>query len=350
MRKALPLIVLLTGLCFLGVGPFFNLGYYYDIVKGHLQILWNRQPIQKVIENPETSQELRKKLTAVLEIRDFASRELGLPDNKSYRVYADIERPFAVWNVVAAPEFSVEPLQWCFPIAGCVSYRGFHKLEKAQAFADSLRAEGYDVYLYGVAAYSTLNWFSDPVLNTFAQRPIPYLAALIFHELAHQVVYVKDDSAFNEAFAKTVELEGVRRWLAVQDNSMDLERFAVSFQREEAFSQMVLSLREKLRRLYAEPLANDNKRLKKAELFDQFRQEYEDLKSSWNGYAGFDRWMEKDLNNAKLVSISTYHDLVPAFRGLLAHDGGDLKKFYADVAKLKPLPVADRREALARYR
>ena len=348
LRKVLISSIVLFGcFCLMGATSVWNLGYYLDCVKGQVDILWKRQPIEKVIAQPDTPEPLKEKLKTVLAIRDFASKELQLPDNRSYRLYADIGRRYAVWNVVATPEFSVDPLQWCFPIAGCVSYRGFHRPEKAKDFADSLRAEGYDVYLYGVSAYSTLNWFSDPVLNTFIQRPAPYLAALIFHELAHQVVYVKDDSAFNEAFAKTVELEGVRRWLATQNNPAEIEKFSQSFRREEAFSHLVIDFREKLRKLYAQPLTNEAKRRAKEEQFAAFRQDYLTLKESWSGYSGFDRWMEKDLNNAKLVSISTYHDLVPAFRALLKHEQGDLSKFYSAVAELKQLSPSARREALA---
>ncbi len=252
-----------------------------------------------------------------------------------------------VWNVVAAPEFSLEPEQWCFPVAGCVSYRGYFSRDGAEGFADGLRAKGMDVHVYGVAAYSTLNWFDDPVLNTFCHRPEPHLAGLIFHELAHQKLYVANDSSFNEAFAKTVELEGVHRWLRQRGNLEQEKEYFEDFAREEEFVALVLKTREQLSELYASPLDALRKRQEKQRVFNELRAEYRRLKASWGGYAGYDRWFDADLNNARLASISTYRTLVPAFRELLARNGGDLGRFYAEAEKIGKLPFGQRARATA---
>ncbi|BCR05580.1 aminopeptidase [Desulfuromonas versatilis] len=345
-RRTILFILAFSGFSLAGLASCSNFDYYAQCVSGHVDVMRRCRPIPQVIEDPDTRPELKKQLQTILEIRDFASRELRLPENGSYRSYADLERPYVVWNVVAAPEFSLEPLQWCFPVAGCVAYRGYFKREEAERFADGLRAAGHDVTVYGVAAYSTLNWFDDPVLNTFCNRPEPNLAGLIFHELAHQRLYVKGDSGFNEAFAKTVELEGVARWLASRGEGEGHGAYLAEFHREEQFIETVLEYREKLKELYARPLPFQQKRARKQEIYDEMRSAYDQLKSSWGGSHGYDRWFGEGLNNARLVSISTYRVLVPAFRELLGRAGGDLEAFYTEAAKLGKLPVDSRGEAL----
>ncbi len=190
-----------------------NFGYYSQAIIGHLSIQVNLVPVADIIADSDTPPELKNQLEKVVEMRAYASEHLFLPSNASYSSYTDLKRPYVLWNVVAAPEFSLEPRQWCFPFAGCVQYRGYYAKEDAQVFAAELNKDGDDIYVGGVAAYSTLGWFADPMLNTILFRDDVSLAGLIFHELAHQQLYVKNDSAFNEGFAKTVELEGVRRWL-----------------------------------------------------------------------------------------------------------------------------------------
>lgn len=316
--------------------------YMVHCVKGHLQLLSKRQPVEKVLKDPDCSPQLKKQLEVSQRIRDFASNELFLPENGSYRSYADLERPYAVWNIVAAPEFSLIPVQWCFPFAGCVSYRGYYSIEKADHYARKLKGQGKDVYLYGVAAYSTLNWFDDPLLNTFSNDPTPDLAALIFHELSHQLLYVKGDSAFNEAFAKTVEREGVLRWLekyaTEEEKTLHLHRF----RREEDFMALIGQTRQELVGLYAADLSDEAKRQRKKELLETLRHRYGELKRSWGDYPGYDRWFEKDLNNARFVSIDTYRRYVPAFETLLRQSGGDLRKFYALSRSIAELPQKDR--------
>jgi len=316
--------------------------YLAHCVKGHLLLLSKRQPVEKVIKDPDCSPQLKNQLEASQLIRDFASQELFLPENDSYRSYADLERPYAVWNVVAAPEFSLIPVQWCFPFAGCVSYRGYFSAEKASQFAERLQKQGKDVNLYGVAAYSTLNWFDDPLLNTFSNDPAPDLAGLIFHELAHQLLYVKGDSAFNEAFAKTVEKEGVRRWLEKFGSEEEKTLHTHRLQREEDFLSLIGQTRQELADLYAAGLPADAMRLSKREILEILRHRYAELKQTWGGYRGYDRWFEKDLNNARFVSIDTYRRYVPAFEALLRQSRGDLPQFYALSRKISQLSQADR--------
>jgi predicted aminopeptidase len=316
--------------------------YLAQCARGQIDILAERQPIEKVLKDPGTPPDVCNRLTRVLAIRDFASSDLLLPENGSYRCYADLKRSSVVWNVVAAPEFSLEPLRWCFPIAGCVSYRGYFDRERAEKYAEGLRRAGNDVYLYGVSAYSTLGWFDDPVLNTFLDRPEPELAGLIFHELAHQKLYVKNDSAFNEAFAKTVEMEGVSRWLKNNREERDLPDYFARKQREDDFVSLVLATRRELESLYASPQPDAGKRAGKEKVFVEMRKRYARLKARWGGYAGYDHWFAADLNNAKIASVSTYRSYVPAFQALLRKHNGDLAAFYREADEIGRLPAARR--------
>ncbi len=325
-----PLVLLLCGCS--------DLGYYQQCVAGHLDLLARRTDIKKILADPATPADLREVLERVVEMRDFASAELGLPDNGSYRSYADLERPYAVWNVVATPEFSMTPKQWCFPVVGCVAYRGYFTPEGAKQEAAVLQQAGLDVYTYGVAAYSTLKWFDDPVLNTFCRRPAPYVAGMIFHELAHQVVYIKDDTSFNEAFAKTVELEGVKRWLARSGRQEEAAAYAEDFHRDETVIALILETREALRQLYASKLPPEQMRERKAALFDEMTARYRRQQEEWGGYKGFDRWFASGLNNAKLASISTYRVEVPGFQQLLRDSGDDLPRFYQAAMALGKRP------------
>jgi predicted aminopeptidase len=325
-----------------------NLPYYLQSVRGQLDI-WSRQyGIDSVIADPHTEPVLREKLKSVLSIREFASTELGLPQNSSYRFYANLGRPYAVWNVFAAPEFSIEPKQWCFLIAGCVNYRGYFEKGDAQAFSAEMAKNGYDVFVGGVPAYSMLGYFPDPVLNTFVGYPTPHLARLIFHELAHQVVYVSDDSVFNESFAVAVEQEGMRRWLDRYGSERDRTVSALIAERRTQFVELIEKYRQRLAALYKEGLAPEVTRARKAELFRQLEAEYGALKESWGGFAGFDRWFEGKPNNALLASIAIYTRKVPAFQALLAQKGGDLQKFYSAVKALATLPKRERTAALDR--
>jgi len=325
-----------------------NVPYYLQSVRGQLD-MWSRQyDIEAVIDSPETAAPLREKLRSVLTIRDFATTELGLPQNSSYRSYANLERPYVLWNVFAAPEFSIQPRQWCFLFAGCVNYRGYFLKADAEDFAAGLAPEGYDVFVGGVPAYSTLGYFADPVLNTFVGYPTPHLARLVFHELAHQVVYVRDDSVFNESFAVAVEQEGLRRWLDRYGNEQDRKASAMIAQRRTQFVTLIESYRQRLDALYSSGLSRGEMRARKAALFAELDGDYAKLKQSWGGFAGFDRWFEGKPNNALLASIAIYTKKVPAFQALLAREGGDLKRFYAQVKAIARMSKPERTAALER--
>ena len=304
-----------------------------------------RQPITRVIAEPSTPPALRSQLEAVAAIRDFASRELGLPDNGSYRSYADLGRRYVVWNVVAAPEFSVDPKEWCYPIVGCVAYRGYFAEDRARRFAARLRGQGFDVTVGGVAAYSTLGHFNDPVLNTMMGWNDVELAAIIFHELTHQLLYVPNDSSFNEALATTVEEEGVRRWLRAQGRDADLANHLVQQEHYAQVIDLLSSTRDELRAVYASGLAPQLLRDKKRAAFASMRVSFARLKAGWGGHAPFDAWFDEDLNNAHLASIATYFSCVPGFERELGAAGGDLTVFYARVRKLAKLDQ-EKRDAM----
>jgi predicted aminopeptidase len=328
------------------IGGCANLPYYLQSVRGQLDI-WARQvDIESIIANPDTAAPLREKLRTVLSVREFASDELQLPRNASYRSYANLERPYAVWNVFATPEFSLRPRQWCFIFAGCVNYRGYFGKPEADAFAAEVSSEGYDVFVGGVPAYSLLGYFPDPVLNTFINYPTPHLARLIFHELAHQVVYVRDDSVFNESFAVTVEQEGSRRWLARYGTDKDRLQYEQITRRRSDFLRLIETYRAELQTLYATPLPPDIKRARKAEVFAEMQAEYRKLKVSWGGFAGYDHWFAREPNNALIASIGLYSKRVPAFQALLAREGGDLERFYAAAKALARMTKPERTAAL----
>lgn len=323
-----------------------NLGYYMQSARGQIELLNAREPIVDVLARPETPPELKSKLEFVLKVREFASRELMLPDNGSYRGYADLKREHVVWNVFAAPEFSLELRRWCFMVAGCVGYRGYFSRDAAERLGDELRAERADVFVAGIDAYSTLGWFDDPVLNTFVRRPESLLAGLIFHELAHQRIYIDDDTTFNESFARAVEVEGVRRWLAQYGTPDDVRKYERTVERQQQFIAMIASARDKLRVIYAGDAPEDDRRRAKRAVFDGLLADYAARKSEWDGYDGYDKWFSGELNNAKLGSVSAYTEKVPAFVALLRASGGDFGKFFAAVEAIGKLPKAEREQRL----
>ena len=346
-----PLRSLLFLLVFIFCGLLLNAcsesHYLLQCAKGHLSLMSRARPIEEILAQDSEPVIVRDQLAKVVELREFAINTLYLPDTGSYRKYADLERPYAVWNLVVAPELSLDLSRWCFPIAGCVTYRGYFEEESARAEAKTFSDQGFDVDVYGVQAYSTLRWFDDPVLNTFLTNDEIRLAGLLFHEMSHQIVYVQNDTAFNESFAKTVEMEGLRRWL---DKSGSPELWHECLEREERsarFNGLLGNVRDELGWIYASDLdAAEKRKAKKAILHKAF-DDYADLKENWNGYEGFDFWMQGGLNNARLSSVAAYHDLVPAFQGLLKHVDGDMQKFYAEVKALSELPE---RQRLAKLR
>lgn len=338
-------LILATTLCLLVVGCT-NIAYYAQAVEGQMRLMVGTRPIPEVVNDAATDPGLRQQLERAIAIREFASRELALPNNGSYRSYSDLGRPFVVWNVFAAPEFSVEPQQWCLVFVGCVNYRGYYDKNDADLYAGELRQAGTDTYVGGVPAYSTLGYFNDPLLNTFLRFGDQEVAHIIFHELAHQLVYAEGDSAFNESFATTVENEGMHRWLTRSAAPERLRDFEKQQERKAQFHRLVADSRDKLRTIYVSSLAPEAKRRAKTEVIAEMKQNYTDLKASWGGYGGYDQWFNQPLNNAALGSVTLYTQWVPAFRALLEQEGGSLPRFYLRVAALAHLPKAERSAAL----
>ena len=299
-----------------------TLSYYAQAVSGQLSLLSRKEPIEALLADPKTPAPLRERLAVAREIRDYAVKSLKLPDNGSYRSYAVIDRPFAVWNVVAAPEFALEPRQSCFPVAGCVAYRGFFSEADAREYADGLRKEGLDVYQYGVPAYSTLGKFDDPLLSTFIRYPDAELARLVFHELTHQVAYVKDDSTFNESFAVSVERVGVRRWLADTGRTALMQDFLAREERRKEFSVLMDQTRARLQLLYRQRISPEAMREKKSEEMALLKEKLA------NG-----RFAAVQPNNAFLASYATYTQLVNEFEFILKENNDDLDAFYAQIRR-----------------
>ncbi|HZV65372.1 MAG TPA: aminopeptidase [Telluria sp.] len=322
-----------------------SLNYYAQAAQGQLELLSDARPIDDWLTDSGTDAKLKVRLETARQIRRYAVQELGLPDNNSYKNYAALSRPYVLWNVVATPELSLKPMQWCFPVAGCVNYRGYYSKDAAQDYARELREEGNDVQVGGVPAYSTLGWFNDPLISTFINYPDAELARLIFHELAHQVVYVAGDSQFNESFASAVEEAGVERWLDKYGNPTMRENFVKFSERRKEFLKLLLNCRRALEQNYASKASVAEKRATKLRLFRQLTTDYQVLKQNWGGYAGYDRFFAEPLSNAHLASIATYSDFVPAFRTLLAREQS-FPRFYAAVRKLAELDRAERTRRL----
>jgi predicted aminopeptidase len=334
----------LPGLMLLLLSGCSSVGYYSQLAVGQVQLLQAREPVSKVIADPSRPQVLRDHLAQSQKARTFATEHLHLPDNQSYRLYADIGRPYVVWNVFATTEFSLSAQTHCFPIAGCVAYRGYYNQGAARGEAALLRQRGMDVSVSGVEAYSTLGWFNDPILNSMLHWGDERLATLIFHELAHQRFYVKDDTEFNESYANFVEQEGTRQWRAARGLAPD--SLSASKQRDQ-FIQLVLDARQRLETLYAQPLTADAMRAGKAAQFERLRSEYRHMRDSqWGGDKRYDAWINQPLNNARLLPFGLYDRWVPAFAALFAQEGGDWVRFYAAVERMGGLPVEQRRAAL----
>ena len=326
-----------------------TLHYYGQAVCGQCDILLKRKPISEITADPEAPAFLKERLTFILSVRQFAASELHLPAKDNYLSYVDLERPYVVWNVFAAPEFSLTPKTWCYPVVGCASYRGYFSEQNARRFAAALHEKGYDIYVAGVTAYSTLGWFDDPVLSTFIQYSRAQLAGLIFHELAHQVLYVKDDTVFNESFATAVEQEGLRRWQAATRNPQIYSDYLTEYHRREQFVQLILHYRQLLETLYQTDASPSVKREKKASIFSKLRAEIERMKTKQVDLSAYADWIYQDLNNAKIGSVAAYHDLVPAFQAMLALSDGDLDQFYQTCRQLGQKNKEERNRILKTY-
>lgn len=328
----------------LWLGGCSSLDYYGHLARGQLQLLQAREPIAPLLADPARDPRLRQRLALALQARAFASAQLGLPDNRSYRLYADLQRPFVVWNLFATEEFSLAPRTHCFPIAGCVAYRGFYEPGRARGAAAMLGQQGLDTYIGGVEAYSTLGWFADPVLNTMLRWDDERLAAVIFHELAHQRLYLAGDTAFNESFATFVEREGLRQWRASRGLPAADPR---GLRQREQFIALVLASRGRLEALYASGGADSALRAGKAAEFERLRAEYRQLRQGqWGGVGYYDGWIDSPLNNAKLLPFGLYDQWVPAFAGLFAQAGASWPAFYRQVERLAGLSAEARGQAL----
>ena len=317
--------------------------YLLQAANGEWHVMHGRKPIVQVIDDPQTPEPLVRELGEVREAREFASRVLQLPDNDSYRTYVRIDRPYVVWNVVAAPALSVEPKQWCFPIAGCVAYRGYFSKQRALAFAAELRRRDYDVAVEGVPAYSTLGKLPDPVMSTMMRYGSDELAAMIFHELAHQLLYVQNDSRFNEAFATTVEDEGLKRWLEYRGESARIAQLSQQRAEDRQFIGLLQHTRDRLARLYGSRASREAKLRRKERIFAGLADDIRVLERSLMAHSPlYDGWIEDGLNNADLAAVDTYFDCVSGFERLLNEQGGNLPRFYDAARKLAQQPKAAR--------
>ncbi|WP_296743480.1 aminopeptidase [Mesorhizobium sp.] len=324
-----------------------SVSYYAQSIEGHVELMAARKDVGRLIRDPSTPAPLRAKLTKAAAIRRFATDELAEPDNSSYRSYVDVGRDDVTYAVFAAPQFSLAPVTWCFPVFGCVPYRGYFSQKAAVESAAELRGKGLDVYVSGVTAYSTLGWFSDPLLSTMLRQDDTYLASLIFHELAHQKIYVNGDSAFNEAFAVSVETSGTRKWLRATGNRAGLRRYEADRARRADFLALIAKTRDELRQVYGSPRTPEKMAAAKAATIDRLRARYRQMRDRrWAGYRGYDGWFDSPINNAKLAATAVYGEQVPAFLRLYDLCSGDYPRFYAAVRRIGNLPQASRAQAL----
>ncbi len=319
-----------------------TVGYLTQAAHGQWQVLHARRPIERVIADPATRPELKARLSVVEDARAFAVSDLGLPDNRSYHSYSDLKRPYVVWNVVAAPRFSVHPRRWCFPIAGCIDYRGYFHERQSRRFAATLAARGDDVLVEGVTAYSTLGHFADPVLNTMLRYDDMELVSTIFHELAHQLIYVRGDSEFNESFAMTVQTEGLARWLRARGRSADMQLYSEQRRVDQAINEAFTAGRSQLNALYTAHVPAPQMRERKREILDHTGQQVLAIEHQAGMHSEYDTWIGAGLNNAELAAVGTYFDCVPGFQRLLQQKQDDLQQFYSAVRALAADPVGRR--------
>ena len=316
-----------------------SIAYYGQSVIGHNKIMWARKPIEKVLETAEPA--LKKQLLTAQEIRQFAVDALALPDNKSYSSYVDLDRDYPVWAVVAAEEFSLDAKAWCYPVIGCASYRGYFSEQAALDYAAKITEKGYETSVGGAIAYSTLGWFSDPLLPSMMRYGDADLAENIFHELAHQVLYIKDNSAFNEAFASVVGEQGALLWL--DKNRSDLaDDYKQRLHLYNKFVALLNDTKDRLADVYIEEIPDSGKREQKERIISQLKQDYQNLKNNeWGGQGYFDGWFEKPINNARLASVSTYRDQMPNLLALLVNCGHDFGQYFKVLKEVSERVLSD---------
>jgi predicted aminopeptidase len=327
MRLIIVLVVLLSSGCA-------DLGYYWHSAKGHMEVMNRRVAIKDLLRDPQTDTELKQRLTLVREIREFAFNRLRLPESGSYSDYAQLDNPYVLQNLFAAPEFSTQLLSWCYPVAGCTSYRGFYEQQRLDAFVAGLKADKNEVHISRVPAYSTLGWFDDPVLSSFINWPDHRLAGLLFHELTHQRIYIDGDSRFNESLASAVQLVGIRLWLEYKNQPLLLEKYNRGLVYRRDVAQLIESARDQLEKIYKNGETDDWKRQQKQKIFQLMRDQYEDISRRHNYRDGYAKWVAADLNNAKLGSVSTYNALIPAFVSMITALDNDFERFYRYAEKL----------------
>ena len=359
IRKGLLVAALL--LVVVCVSGCHTLGFYGQALKGQYQIFAHQEPIDSLAAAPSTPALLKQRFVLLSDLRGFAHDELKLPTDSHYRKYVDVHRPFVVWNVEAASEFSMEPKTWWYPFLGSLEYRGYFSKRGATNYGDCLRGKGYDVAVGGVTAYSTLGWFKDPVLNTFIFEDDAELAEIIFHELAHQRLFARGDTDFNEAFATTVGQEGSRRWLKARKNEPGLNEYLAHLHHSDEFVHLVMTTRARLQTLYQDQVMPDGKikaattksdlgaeelRRQKRAIIDEMVAELTRLKKQWNNCSDYDGWLKHPVNNAHLNSVAAYYDLLPAFEQLLALNGGNMEQFYRAAEELAHKPKSQRQEQL----
>jgi predicted aminopeptidase len=358
-RKWVAAIALSFGL--LAMAGCKTIGFYAQAAKGQYEMIAHQKPVEKILSDTNTPAELQRQLRLLNSFRAFAEQELKLPVDGHYRKYVDVHRPFVVWNVEAAPEFSMEPKTWWYPMLGSLSYRGYFAKSGATNYAAALRKKGFDVYVGGVQAYSTLGWFKDPILNTFIFNDESDLAEVIFHELAHQRAFARGDTDFNEAFATTVGQEGARRWLRNKSEPEKYDAYLAEVKRTREFAALVTTARLKLEAIYGDEREDDKVkatrrkrdvpaeelRREKLAVLNQLLADYQKLKASWGGSTQYESWFAREVNNAQLNSVATYYDLVPGFEYLLTTlNGGNLEKFYAATDGLVKMSKTERHEKL----
>jgi len=326
-----------------------ELSYYLHSAKGQFEIMSKTRDIDDVLADKSISPKLSKQLFLIKKIRQFALQKLLLPESESYTEYADLERKYVLKNLFAAKEFSTQPHRWCYPFVGCTSYRGYFEQSRLDQYVKQLKQQNYDIYVGFVPAYSTLGWFDDPVLNTFVYWPEQRLAGLIFHELTHQLIYIDDDSAFNESLAVAVQQSGVELWLTENNQSGILKRYRQRLKNRQQVIQLIIQGREKLRELYEKDLPDDEKRLNKKRILNRLKQAYDNLAGSFEVSDGFKRWFSSELNNAKLLSISTYHKNAAAFKNMLKHHRLNYALFYQHVRLLADLDFKKRQQCLSNW-
>ena len=336
----------LIALTFLLLGGCAELQYYGHAVSGQLDVLSKRRAISEVIKDPGTKPEVVLKLKAVERMHDFAISDLALPDSESFRSYADVGRPYVLWNVFATPKLSLQTKQWCYPFLGCLGYRSYFQKAYAESIAMELEQQGWDVHVAPSPAYSTRGFFADPIYNPMLRYDDLTLAGILFHELAHEKIYFKNDSELNESFAVAVQDEGVKRWLAHENKPQYYSEYVIDQQRDKQFVGLLLKYRKQLKVLYQSSETDNKKRIKKRQILGALRKAYFVMRKDWDGYTGFDHWFNKPLNNARLAPVGTYQGHVKAFAALIKKYNGDLPMFYLQVNELSELPMDERREKL----